>query len=105
MAHPRIWEPLQVAGVQGRKPRSNPPGNFHGAVDQECIELSLSDKAQVWLVNIYLWISGLNTNHKVESNNRHNWTSIRRQPAVRQKGYRGYPHYPRRLSEGWQSCV
>ena len=47
MAQPRIWDPLQAAGVHGRKPRSNPPSNFHGAVDQECIELSLSDKAQM----------------------------------------------------------
>ena len=45
VAQPRIWDPLPVAGVHGRKPRSNQPSNFHGAMDQECIELSLSDKA------------------------------------------------------------
>ena len=47
VAQLRTWDPLQVAGDHGRKSKINPLSNFYGAVDQECIELSLSDKAQV----------------------------------------------------------
>ena len=57
----------------------------------------ICDKAQVQLVNKYLWINRLYTAHKVKSNNRCMWTSIRRQFAVRQKGYREYPYFPNRL--------
>ena len=97
MAQPRIWNPLQFVGVHGKKSRSNTPSNFHGSVDQDCIEPSLGNKAQVWLVNTYLWINGLYTTYKVKSNNRHMWTIIRRQLAVRQKEYKEYQHFPNRL--------
>ena len=38
VAQPRIWNVVQVAGVHGRKPRSNPASNSHAAVGRECIK-------------------------------------------------------------------